>query len=88
MKGLKEVEVARNRKQPPKIVEWAQERILQKLLQFLAQGSQFSHGTSVTTDTKAVAVNDIRTSELISVIQENTKILKDIQFQLELLNSD
>lgn len=88
MKDLREAEVARNRKQPPKLVEWAQERILQKLLQFLSQGAQFTHGTSVVTDTKAVAVNDVRTSELISTIQENTEILKRIEFQLILINSE
>lgn len=85
MKDLKEAEVARNRKQPPKLVEWAQERILQKLLQFLSQGAQFSHGTSVKTDTKAVAVNDVRNEEIINAIRTNTEVLERIVYQLSII---
>ena len=85
MKDLKEAGVARNRKQPPKLVEWAQERILQKLLQFLSQGAQFSHGTSVLTDTKAVAVNDVRTEEVINALDRNTEVLNKIERQLSFI---
>ena len=77
--------MARNRKTPPKLVEWAQERILQKLLQFLAQGSQFSHGTSVATDTKAVAVNDVRNEEMLNALDRNTEVLDRVQRQLSFI---
>ena len=77
--------MARNRKVPPKLVEWAQERILQRLLQILGTGSQFSHGTSVATDTKAVAVNDVRNEEILDALNRNSEVLDRVQRQLSFI---
>ena len=85
MKGLKGEAVARNRKVPPTLVEWAQERILQILKQILGQGGLFSHGTSVTTDTKAIAVNDVRNEEIINALDRNTEVLNKIERQLSFI---
>lgn len=77
--------MARNRKQPPKLVEWAQERILQRMLQLMGQGGLFSHGTSVTTDTKAVATNDVRNAEILVALDRNTEVLNKIEKQLSFI---
>ena len=85
MKGLKEEAVAFSRKVPPKLVEWAQSRILHKLNQLLGQSSRITIGTSVNTDTDAVATNDVRNSEIISAIENNSEILRRIETQLSFL---
>ncbi len=86
MKGLKGAEVARNRKIPPKLVEWAQERILQRLIQILSAGGLFTHSsTGVSTTTRAVAVNDVRNGEIINSINAHTEVLEKIHSQLVLL---
>ncbi len=86
-RDLKGAAVARNRKIPPKLVEWAQERILQKLLQFLAQGAQFSHSTtSPNVDAKAVATRGVRDAEFLEALTNINENLRELISHLEIQN--
>jgi len=79
--------VARIRKEPPKLVVWAQDRILQRLLQLIGQSGLFSHSkTGVTTDTRAVAVNDVRNEEILNSLAEQNDILNRIADHLSIMS--
>lgn len=81
--------MARNRKQPPKIVEWAQERILQRLLQVLGQGGQFSHSSTNPSSTdKGVAVREIRKQEELILLSQIMDEMKIMNLHLSLLTEN
>ena len=78
--------MASNKKKPPQYVEWAQDRILSSLRRYLSDFSQFTFGKTVSTDDKAVAVNDVRNSEILSALHENTEVLNRIADHLSVLS--